>query len=69
MMGRRVRMLKEFEVPSDYIWLINYLFTEVLGDPRISEMSNDIEKVLHRKPKDFSQYVKETAKTGVWDPA
>ena len=61
------KMLKEFQVPADYIWLINYLFTEVLGSPYISGMSNDIEKVLGRKPKDFSQYVRETAATGVWD--
>ncbi|SMO32432.1 Uncharacterized conserved protein YbjT, contains NAD(P)-binding and DUF2867 domains [Saccharicrinis carchari] len=68
-MSTYTRMLKELEVPSEYIWLINYLFTEVLGDPRISEISDDIEKVLHRKPKDFSEFVKETAKSGVWDPA
>jgi len=61
------KMLKEFQVPADYIWLINYLFTEVLGSPHISEISHDIVKVLGRKPKDFSQYVRETAATDVWD--
>ena len=60
-------MLEQHGVPSDYIWLIDYLFSEVLGDPRISEISHDIEKVLKRKPKDFSDYVKETAATGVWN--
>lgn len=60
-------MLREHGVPSDYIWLIDYLFSEVLGDPRISEITNDIEKVLRRKPKDFSAYVQEIAATGVWN--
>lgn len=60
-------MLKEFEVPEDYIWLVNYLFTEVLGDEKVSLITNDIEKVLGRKPKEFSEYVKETASTGVWN--
>lgn len=60
-------MLEQHGVPSDYIWLIDYLFSEVLGDPRISEISHDIEKVLKRKPKDFSEYVAETAAIGVWN--
>ena len=62
------KMLEEFKVPEDYIWLINYLFTEVLGDTRNSVVTNDIEKVLGRKAKDFSEYVLETAATGVWNP-
>ena len=61
-------MLQEFQIPDDYIWLLNYLFTEVLGDPKISEISNDIEKILGRKPKDFSEYVSEVANTDVWFP-
>ncbi len=60
------KMLEEFEVPADYIWLINYLFTEVLGEEKNAQITNDIEKVLGRKPKDFSAYVEETAATGVW---
>jgi uncharacterized protein YbjT (DUF2867 family) len=53
-------------LPEDFIWLIEYLFTEVLGNPELAEVSNDIEKVLGRKPIDFSEYVAATAKTGVW---
>lgn len=63
-----VKMLEEFQVPADYIWLINYLFTEVLGSEQNAEISNDIEKVLGRKPKDFSEYVQETVASGVWNP-
>ena len=60
-------MLKEFQVPDDFIWLINYLFTEVLVESN-SVVTNDIEQVLGRKAKDFSEYASETAGTGVWNP-
>jgi uncharacterized protein YbjT (DUF2867 family) len=66
-MDEYTKMLKEFEVPEDYIWLINYLFTEVLVEKN-SIVTNDIEKVLGRKAKDFSEYAKETAATGIWKP-
>jgi uncharacterized protein YbjT (DUF2867 family) len=60
------RLLSENDVPEDYIWLINYLFTEVLVEKN-SVITHDIKKVLGRKAKDFSEYVKETAATGIWD--
>ena len=49
------KMLEEFQVPSDYIWLINYLFTEVLAAEGNDVVTTDIEKVLGRKAKDFSK--------------
>lgn len=61
-----ISMLKEYEVPEDEIWLVNYLFTE-LFDGRNASTTNDIEKVLKRKPKDFSAYVKEAAASGTWN--
>jgi uncharacterized protein YbjT (DUF2867 family) len=60
------QMLKEYQVPEDHIWLINYLFEQVL-DGRNSSITSDIEKVLGRKAKDFSAYAKETAQTGIWN--
>lgn len=62
------KMLEEFQVPADYIWLIKYLFSEVLAAKGNDVVTNDIEKVLGRRPKDFSEYVQETAITGVWNP-
>ena len=59
-------MLKQFQLPDEYVWLINFLFTNVL-DGRNSSTTNDVEKVLGRKAKDFSEYVKETAAAGTWD--
>lgn len=60
-----VAMLKSYQVPDDFIWLIQYLFTEVL-DGRNESLSNDIENILNRKPTAFSEYVTKTAKTGIW---
>ncbi len=60
------QMLQEYQVPEDHIWLINYLFEQVL-DGRNSYVTNDIEKVLGRKATDFSTYAKEAAKTGIWN--
>ncbi len=67
-MSAYVKMLEEFQLPTDYIWLINYLFTEVLVAKNNNLVTHDIEKVLGRKAKDFSEYVQETVSTGVWNP-
>lgn len=61
-----VQMLREYQIPEDFIWLVNYLFEQVL-DGRNSSITSDVEKVLGRKAKDFSAYAKETAETGIWD--
>lgn len=63
------KMMEELQVPADYIWLVNYLFTEVLGKEGNDVITNDVEKVLGRKAKDFTAYVQETAATGVWNQA
>lgn len=57
--------LKEFGLPEDVLWLIDYLFRTVL-DGRNESVENDLELALGRKPKDFRTYAKETAKTGIW---
>ncbi len=61
------KMLREFDVPEDYIWLINYLFTEVLVSSN-SVVTDDIQKVLGREPTDFAEYVRTTADSGIWNP-
>ncbi|MCG2590003.1 NmrA family NAD(P)-binding protein [Rhodohalobacter sulfatireducens] len=59
--------MKKAGLSLDYIWLFEYLFKEVLGNPNNQVVSNDIEKVLGRKAKDFSEFAAETAEAGVWD--
>lgn len=61
-----IAALRAVQIPEDYIWLIQYLFTNVL-DGRNSSTTDVLEKVLGRPPKDFSEYARETAKTGVWN--
>jgi uncharacterized protein YbjT (DUF2867 family) len=62
------KMLKEYQVPEGVIWLISYLFTEVLLLSSNSAVTNDIQKVLGRKATDFTEYARETASTGIWNP-
>ena len=63
-----VSAMKEMELPEDYVWLIEYLFTHVLDNPENQIVTHDVEKVLGRKPIDFTDYVAETVKTGIWNP-
>nr|WP_299388017.1 NmrA family NAD(P)-binding protein [Allomuricauda sp.] len=62
-----IKALEEQGVPADYVWLINYLFSEVLTNPDNQLVKHDIEKVLGRKPIDFSEYLEKTVATGVWN--
>ena len=59
--------MRKAGVPGDFVWLIEYLFTEVLGNPELAEVTNDVEKVLGRKPIDFSEYAAKVAATGMWN--
>jgi uncharacterized protein YbjT (DUF2867 family) len=59
--------MKKAGLSVETIWLFEYLFKEVLGNPKNQMISNDVELVLGRKAKDFSEFAAETAETGVWD--
>lgn len=58
--------LRKANVPKDFVWLIQYLFTEVLGNPELAEVTDDVERVLGKKPIDFREYARTTATTGIW---
>ena len=60
--------LTEYEVPQDVIWLLRYLFTTVL-DGRNEKLADGVQRALGREPKDFADYARETAATGVWTAA
>ncbi|MGX5843346.1 NAD(P)H-binding protein [Mesorhizobium sp. ArgA1] len=53
------------ELPPEIAWLLNELFTEVL-DGRNEVLTDGVQGVLGRAPKDFSAYATETAATGIW---
>ena len=52
-------------VPDDVVALLAELFTVVL-DGRNSPMTHGVEDALGRPARDFSDYVRATAATGVW---
>ncbi|MEX0362248.1 MAG: NmrA family transcriptional regulator, partial [Allomuricauda sp.] len=62
-----VKAMEDQGVPADYVWLISYLFAEVLTNPDNQVIKRDIEKVLGRKPTDFSEYLERTVSTGIWN--
>ncbi|GAA0743588.1 NmrA family NAD(P)-binding protein [Gaetbulibacter jejuensis] len=61
--------MRQMQLPEDVIWLIEYLFSNVLTNPNNQKISNDIEQVLGRKARTFLEYAKETAETEVWSTA
>jgi uncharacterized protein YbjT (DUF2867 family) len=74
--GRRIRyqeilpeeyasLLEKHEVPSEYASLVIYLFTTVL-DGRNESLTDGVQRALGRAPRDFAEYARETAATGVW---
>ncbi len=60
--------LSEQRVPDDFAWLLNYLFTTVL-DGRNAYLSDGVQRALNRDPRDFSDYARETAASGIWGGA
>lgn len=57
--------MAEQGVPAEYIWLVNYLFTEVL-DGRNAHLTDGVQRALGREPRDFSEYVRDSADVGAW---
>lgn len=60
-------MMTSAGLPADYIWLIDYLFREVLTKAENQAISNDVEKVLGRKATDFATFIEQTKATGIWN--
>lgn len=58
--------LDEADLPDDVKGLIRYLFGEVL-DGRNAHLTDGVQQVLGRPARDFNEYVRDTAVTGVWD--
>jgi uncharacterized protein YbjT (DUF2867 family) len=54
------------QLPPDFVSLISYLFTEVL-DGRNASVTDGVTRALGRAPRDFADYVRDTAATGVWN--
>ena len=57
--------IAESSAPDNIAWLLNYLFETVL-DGRNAQVCDGIQRALGRSPRDFSEYVREAAASGVW---
>jgi uncharacterized protein YbjT (DUF2867 family) len=77
--GREIRFvpvsLEEFEavlageqVPAEIASFLTYLFGTVL-DGRNAHLTDGVRRALGREPKDFSDYARDAAATGVWSKA
>jgi uncharacterized protein YbjT (DUF2867 family) len=53
-------------VPAEFIELLAYLFGEVL-DGRNAHVTDGVQRALGRPPKDFRDFARDAAATGVWD--
>src|SRR4029077_20893464 len=54
-------------VPDEVIDLLTYLFGKVF-DGRNSHLTDGVQRALGREPRDFADYARDAAATGVWDP-
>lgn len=57
--------LEQSQLPTELIDLVLYLFTTVL-DGRNTPIADGVQRALGRPPRDFSDYVRRTAASGVW---
>jgi uncharacterized protein YbjT (DUF2867 family) len=55
-------------VPGEFIDLLTYLFGEVL-DGRNAHLADGVQRALGREPKDFADFARDAAATGVWNPS
>lgn len=56
----------DHSVPPDFVGFLTYLFSDVLG--RNAYLTDGVQRALGRQPRDFSDYVRDTA-AGMWSPA
>lgn len=54
--------------PRDVVWMLDYLFSTVL-DGRNAHLTDGVQRALGRAPKDFADYARDVAATGVWETA
>ncbi|MCG8468825.1 MAG: NAD(P)H-binding protein [Gemmatimonadetes bacterium] len=57
--------VRETGAPQDVIWMLDYLFATVL-DGRNAHLTDGVQRALGRPPKDFADYARDVAATGVW---
>jgi uncharacterized protein YbjT (DUF2867 family) len=63
---RFASVLAEADVPAEFVTMLTELFTRVL-DGRNAHLTDGVQRALGRAPRDFSEYARSAAATGVWD--
>jgi uncharacterized protein YbjT (DUF2867 family) len=56
----------ESGAPDDIAWLLGYLFSTVL-DGRNAYVCDGVQRALGREPRDFAEYARRIADSGVWN--
>jgi len=64
-MKQYASLLEKHSIPQEVVELQTYLFGEVL-DGRNAHLTDSVRHVLGRAPRDFRDFARETASTGVW---
>ena len=59
-------LLIENQVPADYVKMLTDVFAEVL-DGRNAYLSDGVQRALDRPPRDFRDFARDAAATGIWD--
>jgi uncharacterized protein YbjT (DUF2867 family) len=54
-------------VPGEVIEMLTFLFGEVL-DGRNAHLADGVQRALGREPRDFAEFVRDVAASGIWDP-
>jgi uncharacterized protein YbjT (DUF2867 family) len=58
--------LTDLGLSPDELWLLTYLFTEVL-DGRNAKLADGVQRALGREPRDFREFAREAAASGAWN--
>jgi uncharacterized protein YbjT (DUF2867 family) len=64
-MEQYASMLTEYGVPADEVTLLTDVFTEVL-DGRNAHLNDGVQRALGRPPRDFADYARDAAASGIW---
>ncbi len=60
-----VAEIAESGAPKEVVWMLDYLFATVL-DGRNAHLTDGVQRALGRGPKDFADFARQAADTGIW---
>ncbi len=63
-----VNGIAESGAPKEVVWMLDYLFATVL-DGRNAHLTDGVQRALGREPRDFADFARDVASSGVWNVA